>query len=248
MYSVLPFSTDAGGNAVAENRAVEEWLGMITSDLIDNYRGKAVPEFGGRCFYDYLREEFGFHCKHRLLFHWGFNARPWSDALEEKISHYDWYSNPAEVERFKKAFITEQARRNRQANEWTERVFGLSSGGKEASWANALVSIVYDVHLLGDYVAEDNSDFDGVTPPSKVAGDIINSLRRLDAVQSRSLEREISLIVKSSPNEHETASLLIRKLQESRPQFILEAGGGALKRRLQAAVSIREEVHMRLRY
>ena len=230
---MLPFKSDLNGSAVYENKAIEEWLGMITSDLIDNYWGKETPEFGGRCFYDYLKEEFGFRCKHRLLFHWGFNSRPWSDALEEKISHYNWYNSPAAVDRFKKAFITEQARRNRQANEWTERVFGLSSGGKEASWANALVSIVYDVHLLGDYVIDDNRDFDGVTPPSKVAGDIVNSLRKLDAVQSKSLEKAISRIVESAEDEHKSASLLIKLLQEKLPIFILTAENGALKKRFE---------------
>lgn len=91
MYSVLPFKSDLNGSAVSENIAIEKWLGMITSDLIDNCWGKECDEFGGKSFYNYLRDEFGFRCKHRLLFHWGFNARPWTDELEKKISKYAWY-------------------------------------------------------------------------------------------------------------------------------------------------------------
>lgn len=90
MFSVLPFKTLPNGAATTENQPVTEWLGMITSDLIDNYWGKECPEFNNKCFYDYLRDEFGFRCKHRLLFHWGFNAQPWTDELEKKISQYGW--------------------------------------------------------------------------------------------------------------------------------------------------------------
>lgn len=148
MYLVLPFKSDLNGSAVSENIAIENWLGMITSDLIDNCWGKECDEFGGKSFYNYLRDEFGFRCKHRLLFHWGFNARPWTDELEKIISKYAWYSDSKTVERFKQAFIIEQARRNRQANEWTERTFGFISSGKESSWANGMIALMYDVHLL----------------------------------------------------------------------------------------------------
>ena len=88
MYSVLPLKPLPNGAATTENQPVTEWLGMITSDLIDNYWGKECPEFNNKCFYDYLRDEFGFRCKHRLLFHWGFNARPWTDELEKKIQDF----------------------------------------------------------------------------------------------------------------------------------------------------------------
>ena len=229
MYSVLPFKSDLNGSVVYENKAIEKWLGMITSDLIDNYWGKECPEFNNKCFYDYLRDEFGFRCKHRLLFHWGFNARPWTDELEKKISNYDWYSDSKTVERFKQAFIIEQARRNRQANEWTERTFGLASSGKESAWANGLIALMYDIHLLGDWEPDDNSDFDGVTPPSRIAGDIVNALRRIDASRSHQIERALSDIVKLSDDECTMAVQMIKVLQEMLPSFLLTANDGALR-------------------
>lgn len=229
MYSVLPFKSDLNGSAVSENIAIEKWLGMITSDLIDNYWGKECDEFGGRNFYNYLRDEFGFRCKHRLLFHWGFNARPWTDELEKKISKYAWYSDSKTVERFKQAFIIEQARRNRQANEWTERTFGFISSGKESSWANGMIALMYDVHLLGDWEPDDNSDFDGVTPPSKIAADIVNALRRIDTPQSRQIEKMLSDIIKTSDDECTMAVQMINTLQKMIPPFLLSANDGALK-------------------
>ena len=229
MYSVLPFKTLPNGAATTENQPVTEWLGMITSDLIDNYWGKECQEFNNKCFYDYLRDEFGFRCKHRLLFHWGFNAQPWTDELEKKISQYGWYSNRETVERFKQAFVIEQARRNRQANEWTERTFGLASSGKESAWANGLIALMYDVHLLGDWEPDDNSDFDGVTPPSRIAGDIVNALRRIDNSQSRQIEKALSNITKSSADECTMAVQMISILQELLPSFLLKANNGVLK-------------------
>jgi len=234
MYSVLPFAARENGAPTAENQPVTDWLGMITSDLIDNYWGHPQDAFGGKTFYDYLRDEFGFKCKHRLLFHWGFNARPWNDELEKKISRLPWYSDPEAVARFKKAFTLEQASRNRRANAATEQMFGLSSSGKESAWANGIIAIVYDVHLLGDWVPDDNSDFDGVTPPSRIVGDLINALRRIDQQSSKPLEKELSAIAKSAPDEHQMAVLLIAKLQTELPSFILQSNNGALKQKFEA--------------
>lgn len=174
MYSVFPFALDYSGSIVPENKPISDWLKTISSDLIDKYKGVPMEEFGGRTFYEYIGSEFDFHCKHRLLFHWGYNSNPWSEALSTKAA----YLSPSEFERLQEAFRVEQKRRNALANAITEKTFGFASGGTEASWANALISIAYDVHLLGDYTPEDNSDFDGVTPPGAVAGDVINTLSR----------------------------------------------------------------------
>ena len=223
MYSVLPFSDDK------ENKPIKEWLGMITSDLIDNVWGKPIPEFGNRQFYTYLKEEFGFRCKHRLLFHWGFNARPWSEELENKIRYCDWAQNEEKVRQFKQAFVIEQKRRNKVANEATENLFGFASGGKEAGWANGIIAIVYDVHLLGDYVLEDNKDFDGVTSPSEVAKDIINDLRRIDPGSSKGIIDKLKRKTATFRNEHELAKELIALLQKELPHFLYDADDGAIR-------------------
>lgn len=233
MYSVLPFRADENGNATSENKAIANWLKLITGKLIDGYKGEPVDEFGGLCFYDYLRENFNFHCKHRLLFHWGFNAKPWNEWLDKKVGKTSWGDNADSVAMFKQAFITEQARRNRIANTATEELFGFAAGGTEAAWANGIISVVYDVHLLGDYVLDDNSDFDGVTPPSKVAGDIIGALHRIDAVEAKPLIKQLSALTSHATDEHQLAAQMILLLQEKFPTFLLSANEGSLKRRFQ---------------
>lgn len=243
MYSVLPFAANEDGSALKENADIERWLRLITSELIDNYKGRECEEFGGRCFYQYLNDEFGFHCKHRLLFHWGYNSRPWSDALDAKISQYEWSKDPQVVETFKKTFAIEQARRNRLANSKTEDVFGFSSSGKESAWANGIIAIVYDVHLLGDYVPYDNSDFDGVMPPSKVIGDIVNALNRIDAGESKYLKGRITTLAKSTSDENELSIMLIKELQKEFPRFLLSANKGAIKQKFQMRSFVLKEIN-----
>ena len=240
MYSVLPFEADGNGKPVAADKPVYAWLKTISSELIDKYKGEPCEEFGGMCFYDYLKENYGFACKHRLLFHWGFNSVPWSEALDAKISRYSWSRDTAEVARFKECFKKEQKRRNSIANSLTEEVFGLASSGKEAGWANAIIAIMYDIHLLGDFNPETNSDFDGVSPPSKVAGDIIRAVRKLDPPGSRELIRKIDAAVREQKMSEDDAAVRLRQeqflsvklislLQEELPVFLLEASDGALK-------------------
>ncbi len=232
MYSVLPFATDVKGNIPKENLKIKLWLQTITSDLIDNYKGEPIEDFDNLNFYDYVKREFGFACKHRLLFHWGYNALPWSDDLERKISKYTWYDNPSEVVRFKDCLVREQQRRNNIANRVTEDTFGLAHYGKEAGWANAILAIVYDVHLLGDYVLTDNHDFDGVTPPSKVCGDIINALRKIDKVGGETIVKKIKKITDQESNEHIIASDVISILQNDLPALILESNENDIKNHL----------------
>ncbi len=231
MYSVLPFKADGNGNAVSENKEIEAWLRLITSDLIDNYKGVPMPEFGDRTFYQYAGDEFDFHCKHRLLFHWGFNSEPWSDALEERLSKCPWYPDGQKKDAFRKALTLEQARRNRAANEAAERLFGFASEGKEAAWANGILAIVYDVHLLGDWNPEDNSDFDGVTEPSAIAADIMNALRRIDSRTSGRLEKELKKLVRKEKDRNRLSVLIVGLLQERLPAFILSSNYGALELR-----------------
>ena len=233
MYSVLPFATDKDGNVVQENFPIRVWLENITKNLIDDYNRVEIKEYGGITFYEYLQREFNFKLsfgEHRILFHWGFNAQPWNDGLEQYVISNDW--DGEKIVRFKIALVEEQRRRNRIANKEAEKVFHFASGGKEAQWANAILSIVYDVHLLGDYTLSDNKNFKGVTEPSKVAQDIVSSIRRLDkSKDSNKLIESIKRTLSEYSDQHILAEQLIILLQKEMPKFLLSAQDGSLKRR-----------------
>lgn len=236
MYSVLPFATDKEGNVVPENFPIRIWLENITKNLIDDYNRVEIKEYGGLTFYAYIQREFNFKLSfgdHRLLFHWGYNAQPWNDGLEQYVIYNDWDID--QVARFKKVLVDEQRRRNKIANSEAEKVFKFASGGKEAQWANAILSIVYDVHLLGDYTLVDNRNFKGVTEPSKVAQDIITSVRRLDtSSDAKKLIESIRRTISEYSNQHILAEQLISLLQKEMPRFLLSVQEGSLKRRFES--------------
>lgn len=236
MYSVLPFDTDNEGNVVEENFPIRKWLDTITRELIDDYNSIQIKEYGGLTFYEYLKNEFDFKLSfgnHRILFHWGYNAKPWNQELDNYVIQCEWDIN--KIEKFKEALVLEQKRRNKIANTQAEKVFGFASSGREAAWVNGILSIVYDVHLLGDYTSADNKNFKGVTKPSTVAGDIINSIRRIDGSKaSYKLIDSIRYLTVEYSDQHILAGELIKLLQKEMPRFLLSANDGLLKTRFKS--------------
>lgn len=97
-----------------------------------------------------------------------------------------------------------------------------------------MISIVYDVHLLGDYTP-DNSDFDGVQDFSSAVGDLINSLRKLDEAEAKVLIKDFQTIANnSSVSIHQRAESLLDMLSEKVPAFLKKARNGSLARRFQS--------------
>lgn len=232
MYAVLGFEP---------NTEITAWMKYISSKMIDGYKGEELPEYKGLNFYDYLKAEFpGFKCKHRVLFHWGYNSRPWNDILQSKVEALPWGSNEKEISRFQQTIIKEQQRRNKAANALTEELFGFDSGGKDASFANAMISVVYDIHLIGDYTP-DNRDFDGVQDFSSVIGDLISACRQLDDELSKPLIKGIQKIANDqSISVHDRATLLLDYLSKEFPTFLKNAQDGSLARRFaRKGISIR---------
>lgn len=221
-YAVLAFEV---------NPEVTKWMRLISSKLMDNHKGAVREEYDGLTFYDYLKSEFPpFKCKHRLLFHWGYNARPWSTQLDKKMAQYRFEATT--IKRFQQVLIAEQKYRNGLANAETEKVFGFASSGRDAGYANAFVSILYDVHLLGDYTP-DNKDLDGIAPLSSIVGDIVNSLRRIDDIEGRELIKNITAANRRTDIDIQyRAELILNVLADGFNSFIHKAQQGAIVSRL----------------
>ena len=103
-----------------------------------------------------LREKFGWFTwgslGHRLLFHWGFNTDPKHHApLARQVCSCLKGNLDAEKEERKFfAYLTSsiQSRRNRRLINAVISVTGIPTS---RGYANAIATIIYDVHLLGDY-------------------------------------------------------------------------------------------------
>lgn len=218
MYEVL---------GLERNEKLTNWMRFVSSALIDNNNADCAFSDNGEPFdfYTYLKEKYpGFQCKHRLLFHWGYNSRPWSPYLQDKVEGYGWTETM--IQSFQADLIAEQKRRNGFANHYTENVFGFEHGGKEARVARVLISIVYDVHLLGDY-EPDNTDLDGLQDMSSVVGDIINNINALDKSNGSALCKQLKKISQSQEyGVQEKASALLRLLKDNFGDFLKVAQDG----------------------
>ena len=120
----------------ASQKQVEECLNSF-SNAIDNVKDLQ----------NQLRNKFGLKVgvDHRLLMHWGFNLndprkhRQLCNRIEDQVS--------SEEERTKIfEFVKEKWHvRNKEMRKSTKETFGLETR------ANALATIIYDIHILADY-------------------------------------------------------------------------------------------------
>lgn len=213
MYEVFGFE---------RNEELTNWMRFVSSVLIDNNNSDSVFSKDGVSFnfYSYLQEKYpDFQCKHRLLFHWGYNSRPWSTYLQDKVNRYGWPED--KISNFQADLVAEQKRRNGFANEYTENVFGLAHGGKEARIARVLISIAYDVHILGDY-EPDNSDLDGLQDIGSVVGDIINNLTALDKKQSSVLCKQLRKVSQGQEYELQDKAMILLDLLKNNFSLLLQ--------------------------
>lgn len=217
------------------NEDLTNWIKFVSSVLIDNNNSDEAFSKEGLSFnfYAYLQEKYPyFQCKHRLLFHWGYNSRPWSSFLQDKVNNYGWSEEM--IHNFQADLVKEQKRRNSFANEYTENVFGFAHGGKEARIARVLISIAYDVHILGDY-EPDNIDLDGLQDLGSVVGDIINNLTALDKNESKALCKQLRKVSQGQEYDLQEKATIILDLLKNNFRFVLQkASAGEIAEHLKS--------------
>ena len=213
-----------------DTKSNTSWTKFISSDMIDN------TDFHRHIERKYPNFKIAQPKYHRLLFHWCYNAKPWSPYLER---HFRTYCRLYFIEKeetllkeFKAEVKAEQKRRNRKINETTEKVFGFAHGGVEAKYAQFFASMAYNIHLLGDQQT-DNSEFLGVASTNTLIEQIILSLRMLDASKSKPIERQLSILNRQYSDPHQKADAIMVYLKQAVPNFIKEARGGSIARRLE---------------
>lgn len=248
MYEVFGFQ---------RNEELTNWMRFVSSVLIDNNNSDCAFSDDGKPFnfYAYLQEKYpDFQCKHRLLFHWGYNSRPWTTYLQDKVEYYGW--SEEKIKEFQSDLVAEQKRRNRYANEYTETVFGFAHGGKEARIARVLISIAYDVHLLGDY-EPDNRDLDGLQEIGSVVGDIVNNIQALDKQNGTPLSKQLKKLSQSNEyNVQDLATELLNILKSNFSNLLRYANGKEIANHLHAkgycfvdeVISMSEQVAVEEKY
>lgn len=209
-----------------ESSEIRNWMKFISSDMIDQPGS----------FYDELKTRHpGFTCKHRALFHWGYNAVPWNYEIERKVKIYCEQYNlnyDSNIRVFKSELIAEQKRRNRLINLKTESLFGFAHGGKDAQYAVFFASMAYNIHLVGDHMS-DNTDFDGVQKLENVIGLIVISLKNFNLNGSKNVIKNITAINRKYQSSTLKADALMKLLKQEVPDVIKKAQDGSIKRRIE---------------
>lgn len=211
---------------------LRNWAKFISSDMIDKHEP----------FYSKFKQKHpGFSCKHRLFFHWGYNAEPWNPFLEAKVKEYCNHMQSLNnkriislnetIQQIKKELKDEQKRRNGLINKRTEDTFGFAHGGKDAKNARFFASFAYNVHLIGDYTS-DNTDLEGLQKLEDIIGLIVIELREFDKVRSRDVIKGITSINRKYVGPQKKADALLKYLKQEVPSFVKEAQNGSIYRRL----------------
>ncbi|MGM9806199.1 MAG: hypothetical protein ACI3Z7_07205 [Candidatus Aphodosoma sp.] len=206
---------------------LRNWMKFISSDMIDRHEP----------FYSGLKEKHpGFTCKHRLLFHWGYDAEPWNGQLEEKVRAYcetQDLNAESNIRIFKSELKAEQKRRNALMNRRTEELFGFAHGGRDASYARFFVTMAYNIHLIGDYTP-DNRDLDGVQSMDNIIRSTNNAILKADPKLGKPLVKKIDAINRTYPDVQEKSARLLSLLKTELPAFIIHVQKGSIYRRLSA--------------
>lgn len=208
---------------------LDTW-GKSVTDNLDRFMNNEVSEYGGLSTYQYWKQEFGLKCSvgdHRYFFHWGYQRNPWSDDLLAFLPD-EVILNPMRLSAFKDAVRKEQQRRNRITNAETERILCFGSTGRQASYANAFITILYDVHILGDY---ESTNIDGLVSVYAIVAELSASIRTIDSSRASGLTNLLRKLANESGSEREKAAVVLQCLKDKLPRFIYEADDGRLNMR-----------------
>lgn len=211
------------------NDKLDEW-GKSVTDNLDRFTNNNVPEYGGLSTYHYFAKRFGVTCNvgdHRAFFHWGYQRYPWSDEILKHLP--DSIKNDSiKLDTFKKALVFEQKRRNRITNAETEKILGFGTSGRQARYANAFITIIYDVHILGDY---ETTSIDGLAAVSAIVAELNTAIRNIDQTHASSLTKELQRAEKSQTEEKAKALDVLNVLRQRLPSFIASADDGNVNMR-----------------
>ena len=214
----------------SKDKSNQSWVKFISGDMIDNRN-----TFHKQLDQDYEGLNISHSRNHRLLFHWAYEAEPWSAELEQFIREYCETKDrniESNIRVFKAKIKSEQARRNRLIIQKTEQTFGFAHGGTERVYSHFLASMAYNVHILGDYTS-DNKVLTGLYPFDKLVGQFVDELRRLDYSKSKDVVRGITQINHKNIDDRYKADELMLYLKLHIPAFIKKARNGSFKRLLE---------------
>lgn len=214
------FGFEWDGRKANKNTPIKKWIEFISSKMIDDtsFHRELMNRHNG--FPNLATPQ-----KHRILFHWAYDAKPWNIEFEKIVKDYCYYydlNEETNIRIFKSELENEQVRRNRNISRETGYLFGQK-------YEYFFSSMAYNVHILGDYMS-DNSVLTGLNELTDLMGKIIIELRKLDYQASKPIVREINNILHNTDNVQIKADKLMKILTTHVPKFLKDARKGDVYR------------------
>ncbi len=165
---------------------------------------------------------------HRLLFHWGFNSDPkrYAPLVKQVRSCLKGRSDAKEQEQRFFAYLTRniQSRRNQKLINAVISVTGIPTA---RGYANAVATILYDVHLLGDYSTINTAALPKI---DDIERDIVeNGFRRLisggdKSERLKAIDAELTASIRAGRGRVNSvrAILLTQTMKKYLPQILNE--------------------------
>ena len=153
---------------------------------------------------------------HRIFFHWGFNGDPRKSAPLQECFHKAT-NDSSLIEKGFQIILEEQARRNRRMQA------GVARLGASPTHQKAIATIIYDIHIIGDYI-EGSPDAQRALPPiDDVVEDIIkHGVNMFDCNRElkRNFAKELRNALKTSSNPTMRGNAVLRVMVQRVPECI----------------------------
>lgn len=110
-----------------DSKKNNSWVKFISSDMIDN------TAFHKELESDYPGLSINGPRRHRMLFHWAYDTKPWNIGVELLMTEYCEVQDlnvESNLRVLRAKLVTEQRRRNKLIITRTQEVFGFDKGGR----------------------------------------------------------------------------------------------------------------------
>lgn len=165
---------------------------------------------------------------HRIWYHWGFNVNPLNfaplkDAVKKNIKQ--GVITESDAKEFWDILLKEVGRRNRYLMNKAAEILGYGELGSisavQRSQANAFVTILYSIHLLGDHQGK---ILNVISELKAVYADIYNAIDNLAGRDTYNIERAKS-IKKELRKHQDSPADFINEMEKRFTPFILSLKG-----------------------
>ena len=166
---------------------------------------------------------------HRVWFHWGFNGncksfRPLLNLINTNIE--DGYLREEDLPLFWYELEKEISKRNKRMIDLAANFMGYGSGSSLSSQmrdqCNALVTILYDIHLLGDWSTEETSV---IASKEYIYKELYEAIRKIAGDNEDNYPKATKLIKQLKNNESDINAFMDVLKQKFTP-FLFGLKGG----------------------